>query len=73
MKRYLALILVLVFLLAAFTSCGMLGNPFVKEPTVDENGIVLWEWIISANTSADRVRIILRSEDTTAQLYIDII
>ena len=41
MKRYLALILVLVFLLATFTSCSMLDGLFAKDPTVDESGIVL--------------------------------
>ena len=41
MKRYLALILVLVLLLATFTSCSMLDGLFAKDPTVDESGIVL--------------------------------
>lgn len=42
-----------------------------KLATKDQNAV--WEWKIPSNTSADKIRIVLKSADTLAQLYIDII
>lgn len=41
MRKYLALVLAFVMILAAFTSCSALDGLSAKEPTVDENGVVL--------------------------------
>ena len=55
-----------------YASGASTSDTFVKK-LASADLPATWEWKISSQTSADKLRVVLTSDDTYAQFYIDII
>lgn len=58
--------------ISVYYASGKSASSVFVPKTPDLSGVAGWEWRVSANTSAERIRVVLRSEFSYALLYIDI-
>ncbi len=56
---------------AYYASGKSSANAFI--PKASENGTVTWAWRVPKNSSSEHIRIVLRSSDTYATLYIKLV
>ncbi len=60
-----------VSICAYYTSGKSNAKAFIEKTA--ENGTIVWEWTVPKNSKSDKIRIVLRSENTYATFNISII
>lgn len=58
--------------ISVYYASGLSTSKVFKPKMTDNNNCVKWEWKIPKKTSTKKLRIMLRSKYTTAQLYIGV-
>ena len=59
--------------ISAYYSSGKSSSEIFKPKTAQLGNDAVWEWRVPTNTTSERIRIVLRSCDTYAILYIYVI
>lgn len=59
--------------ISVYYASGKSTSSVFSPKTVDKDASVEWKWTVPSNTSASKIRVVIRSGDTYATLYIDLI
>jgi hypothetical protein len=59
--------------ISVYYASGKSTSSVFSPKTVDKNTNAEWKWTVPSNSSTDKIRVVIRSADTYATLYIDVL